>query len=69
MEKIVDGREYRFKKDWSRDCAPFFYSAKKGDIVVFTGRSLCAHFRKLSDGKTILMSKKEAFKLLEEVEM
>ena len=36
MEKIVVGKKYRFKKDWSRNYDPIFYSAKKGDIVVFT---------------------------------
>lgn len=67
MEKVIVGNKYRFKKDWSVNFDPIFYSAKKGDIVVFIEGSLCGHFKKVSDGSLILMSKKEMLELLEEV--
>jgi len=68
MDKVTVGKRYRFKKDWSKNYDPIFYSAKKGDIVVFTGKSLGnGQFKNLTNGTSIWMSHKEIFKLLEEV--
>ncbi len=69
MERVKVGNKYRFKKDWSKNYDPIFYSAKRGDIVTFTGKSLGnGGFRNLTNGAVIWLSHKEIFRLLEEVE-
>ena len=66
MEKVVTGKKYRFKRDWNKNYDPIFYSAKKGDIVIFLGKSLGnGQFRNLTSETIIWMSHKEIFKLLE----
>ena len=69
MEKVIAGKKYRFKKGWNKNYDPIFYSAKKrGDIVIFLGKSLGnGHFINLTNETFIWMSHKEIFKLLEEV--
>jgi len=68
LKKLSSNKRYRFKKKFYVEALPLIYSAEKGEIAVFDGKSLgYAHMRG-SDGRLILMSKKEAFSFLEEVE-
>ncbi|MBA7590425.1 hypothetical protein ES708_32545 [subsurface metagenome] len=74
MEKIVVSKKYRFKKDWSKNYNPIFYSyedrlnAEKSDIVIFLGKSLgYGKFRNLNNETIIWMAYKEIFKILEEI--
>ena len=68
MEKVVTGKKYRFKKEWNKNYNPIFYSAKKGDIIIFLGKSLGnGQFRNLTNKTTMWMSRKEIFKFLEEL--
>ena len=66
MDKFIPEHKYRLKKDFYVGAPPLEYFAKKGEIIIFEGKSLYAHFKSL-DGRLILMSNKEAFKYLEEV--
>jgi len=67
LRKLTFGKKYVLKKDFHAEAPPLSWYAKKGETVTYEGKSLgYAHLRG-SDGRTILMSKKEAFSFLEEV--
>ena len=68
MDKIIPNKIYVFKKDFDtkNDINPLRYYAKKGEEVIFEGKSLYAHFRTIKDSRLILLSNKKAFKLLKE---
>jgi len=67
MNKFVTGQKYRVKKDFYVDCDIIKYYAKKGEILLFEGPSLYAHFRGYNPDRLVLMSRKEAFEFLEEI--
>lgn len=67
MKKFVTGQKYRVKKDFYLECGPVKYFARKGEILLFEGPSLYAHFRGYNPNRLVLMSRKEAFEFLEEI--
>lgn len=68
LKKLIFGARYRFKRDFYVGAPPLSWHAKRREIAIFEGKSLgYAHLRG-SGGRLILMSKKEAFSFLEEVE-
>ena len=68
LKKLIFGARYRFKREFYVGAPPLSWHAKRGEIATYEGKSLgWAHLRG-SDGRLILMSKKEAFSFLEEVE-
>jgi hypothetical protein len=67
LKKLVPNRVYRFKKKFYAEAPPLHWYAEKGETAVFEGKSLgYAHMR--ADKRLILMSKKEVFQFLEEIE-
>jgi dihydrofolate reductase len=64
VERFKPGQKYRVVKDYYGEALPLIYKAKKGEILIFEGKSLYAHFINVK-GELILMSYKEAFKFLE----
>jgi len=70
IERFKAGQRYRFIKDWEESDWPLRWYAKKGDIVVFNCRSFgnSARFYAEEDKRLILISAREAFKIIEEVE-
>jgi len=67
LERISAGKKYRFKKKFYVEAPPLSWYAEKGEIALCESPSLGnAHLRG-SDGRLILMSRKEAFDYLEEV--
>ena len=69
MNKLVAGQKYRVKNDFYINCEPLKYFAKKGELLLFEGKSLYAHFRGYNPNRLVLMTKKEAFEYLEEIEL
>lgn len=68
MKKFEPEKYYKFKKDFSRRADPLEYHGEKGEIVEFKGKSLdYGHFYSTADQRLILMTTKEAFQYLEEV--
>jgi len=67
VERFQEGKKYRVKKDFTIDAGSIKYEAKKGELLIFTGKSLYAHFEG-ADRRLILLSTKEAFCWLEEAE-
>ncbi len=69
LNKLSPNKRYRFKKNFYVEAGPLRYHAEKGEISTLEGPSIgYAHMHSSSDRRLILMSKKEAFSFLEEVE-
>lgn len=66
LKKLTFGQKYIFKKDFRVEAPPLSWYAKKGEIVTYGGKSLGYAHIQGSDGRLILMSRKEAFGFLEE---
>lgn len=67
VERFQVNKKYRVKKDFTIDTDPIKYEAKKGELLVYLGKSLYARFEG-ADRRLILLSTKEAFRWLEEAE-
>ncbi len=70
MKKFVGGHNYRVKKSFSIKCGPLHYFAIQGEVLLFKGKSSgYAHFYGKNPSRLVLLTGKETFKYLEEIEV